>query len=132
MSTTPPPTDHNGDDADPVAPVDRGPVPGHTVAASPVVGATRNTDPHPVDDVLPVSESNPEDDWTWVRPASGRRRKLTFSGHVRYVDGAEGERLRSKLGAVLRELLEWAYEHRAPSGAQPGEGVAHDVLERHE
>lgn len=34
-----------------------------------------------------------------------------FSGHVNHVGGAEGERLRAELAAVIRDLLAWAAEH---------------------
>ena len=36
----------------------------------------------------------------------GRSRR--YSGHVTYLDGAEGERLRGELASVTRELLTWA------------------------
>ncbi|MGH3428463.1 MAG: hypothetical protein ACREP9_00915 [Candidatus Dormibacteraceae bacterium] len=39
---------------------------------------------------------------------SKRGRSRTFTGHVTYVGGAEGERLRRELAAVTRDLLEWA------------------------
>ena len=45
-------------------------------------------------------------DQTWKR---GKRRYYT--GFVERVAGAEGERLREELAAVLRDLLDWAARH---------------------
>lgn len=42
-----------------------------------------------------------------------RTKNWTFSGHVRYVSGAEGDRLRGELAAVIRDLLDWAATRRA-------------------
>ena len=36
-----------------------------------------------------------------------------FAGHVNHVGGAEGERLRAELAAVIRDLLAWAAEQRS-------------------
>jgi hypothetical protein len=35
-------------------------------------------------------------------------RDLTFTGHVTYLGGAAGERLRGELSVVIRDLLIWA------------------------
>ncbi|MGW4211715.1 hypothetical protein ACWEIJ_27240 [Lentzea sp. NPDC004789] len=42
-----------------------------------------------------------------------RTKNWTFSGHVRYVSGAEGDRLRGELAAVIRDLLDWAATQHA-------------------
>lgn len=42
-----------------------------------------------------------------------RTKNWTYSGHVRYVSGAEGDRLRGELAAVIRDLLYWAATQRA-------------------
>jgi hypothetical protein len=42
-----------------------------------------------------------------------RTKNWTFSGHVRYVSGTEGDRLRGELAAVIRDLLDWAATQRA-------------------
>ncbi|MDX8036567.1 hypothetical protein SK803_40775 [Lentzea sp. BCCO 10_0856] len=41
-----------------------------------------------------------------------RTKNWTSSGHVRYVSGAEGDRLRGELAAVIRDLLDWASTQR--------------------
>ncbi|MFC3898154.1 hypothetical protein ACFOWZ_42360 [Lentzea rhizosphaerae] len=42
-----------------------------------------------------------------------RTKNWAFSGHVHYVSGAEGDRLRGELAAVIRDLLDWAATQRA-------------------
>lgn len=45
----------------------------------------------------------------WSYDYRGRRgADVAFTGHVVYVSGEAGERLLGGLGAVLRDLLEWA------------------------
>lgn len=61
-------------------------------------------------------------DGEWSYHYRGQRgADVTFDGHVILVGGEAGERLRSELGVVLRELLEWAYDKRSES--QDGEGI---------
>lgn len=45
--------------------------------------------------------------WSY-RNKPTRGKNYTFTGHVRYVDGAEAERLRGELAVVIRDLLAWA------------------------
>jgi len=76
------------------------------------------------------AESGPEDQhknlenplgdppaWSYCQTGP-RRVSRTYTGHVTYVGGAEGERLRRELAAVVRDLLEWA----ARRDRQPSEG----------
>lgn len=51
-------------------------------------------------------ESDFRYDQTWLR---GQRRR--YHGHVERIGGAEGERLREDLAAVVRDLLDWATQH---------------------
>lgn len=44
------------------------------------------------------------------RKRGGDRR---FSGHINRIGGAEGERLRGELAAVIRDLLHWAAEQQS-------------------
>ncbi|MFB9727249.1 hypothetical protein [Haloechinothrix salitolerans] len=53
-----------------------------------------------------------------LRERGGRRHET----HVRYVDGAAGERLRSELAAITRELLEWA-AHASKQESEDGEAA---------
>lgn len=46
---------------------------------------------------------------SWQYNGENRRsRGRSYSGHVTYIGGAEGERLRDALAAVSRDLLDWA------------------------
>jgi hypothetical protein len=61
--------------------------------------------------------------WSY-RNEPTRGKNYTFTGHVRYVDGAEAERLRGELAVVIRDLLAWAAtEQRA---GQPDREVPDD------
>lgn len=61
-------------------------------------------------------------DREWSYHYRGKRgADVTFDGNVILVDGEAGERLRTELGAVLRDLLEWAHDKRSQS--QDGEGI---------
>jgi hypothetical protein len=53
-----------------------------------------------------------QQEWQYNQTRS-RTKNWTFSGHVRYVSGAEGDRLRGELAAVIRDLLDWASTQRA-------------------
>lgn len=45
----------------------------------------------------------------WEYHGGGKRGRVShYSGHVTYIGGAEGERLRDALAAVSRDLLDWA------------------------
>ncbi|MFF3573709.1 hypothetical protein ACFYXQ_38720 [Nocardia jiangxiensis] len=51
-----------------------------------------------------------------------RRSERQFSGHVRFLHGAQAERLRGELADVVGELLDWAAkqqsaDHSAEGGA---------------
>jgi len=59
---------------------------------------------------------------TWSYCQTGPRRiSRTYTGHVTYIGGAEGERLRRELAAVVRDLLEWAAQ-RDPQPSEGGDG----------
>lgn len=60
--------------------------------------------------------------WTYTG-SSERGRALHFSGHVTYLGGAEGERLRGELSAVMGDLLRWAVVAR---------NAAEDLSDHHE
>lgn len=57
---------------------------------------------------------NGSDQQEWQYDQTRNRTKnWAFTGHVRYVNGAEGDRLRGELTAVIRDLLDWASSQRA-------------------
>jgi hypothetical protein len=62
------------------------------------------------DDTIPAGTEFPRN----AEPAYNRPQEhkpgWTFTTRVEYADGAEGERLRTELTGVIRELLEWAAE----------------------
>jgi len=58
--------------------------------------------------------------WSYCQTGP-RRISRTYTGHVTYVDGAEGERLRRELAAIVRDLLEWA-SRRDTQPSEGGEG----------
>ncbi|MFG3253675.1 hypothetical protein [Streptomyces sp. NPDC048172] len=51
-------------------------------------------------------------EWQHTSPEQGAVPRR-FTGHVSYLTGAEGERLRADLALVLRDLLAWAEGARA-------------------
>lgn len=58
---------------------------------------------------------------------SENERVHSFEGHVTYVGGAEGERLRGALSVVIRDLLEWAARDSGADGSadqETGEAAA--------
>lgn len=55
--------------------------------------------------------------WSYCQTGP-RRTSRTYTGHVTYVGGAEGKRLRRELAAVVRDLLEWASQRET----RPQEG----------
>ncbi|MDX8035843.1 hypothetical protein SK803_37075 [Lentzea sp. BCCO 10_0856] len=79
-------------------------------------------DPQPHDDaiVVPLPRKAPDGDIeipphaipeqvVWRYDGTGKRtQNWTFSGDVRYVSGAEGDRLHGELNAVIHDLLDWA------------------------
>lgn len=60
----------------------------------------------------PLGTVTGDTDWRYHHKRRGRR-DLTITGHITYVGGAEGERIRGRLAATLAELLEWAKDHRS-------------------
>lgn len=62
----------------------------------------------------PRAPGTADGDATWCYEQSyrggGRRH---FTGDVSYVGGAEGQRLRAELAAVVADLLRWARQHQA-------------------
>lgn len=64
------------------------------------------------DDIaIPTPETIPGAVESTYNQTEGRSRsRWAFTGQVEYVGGAEGERMRTQLAAVLRDLLEWAAE----------------------
>ncbi|USX51234.1 hypothetical protein [Lentzea sp. HUAS12] len=68
------------------------------------------------------SESRPEeaiDDVAWrYHQKGGRRKDRTYSGHVTYVGGAEGERIRRDLAAAIKDLLVWINERENRDGRE--------------
>jgi hypothetical protein len=55
--------------------------------------------------------------WSYCQTGP-RGTSRTYTGRVTYIGGAEGERLRRELAAVVRDLLQWA----ARRNRQPSEG----------
>lgn len=52
-----------------------------------------------------------EPGWHYAqKPARGSHRR--YCGYVRYVDGAEAQRLREILPDIIRELLDWAAQQQ--------------------
>jgi hypothetical protein len=83
-------------------------------------------DPNAAGQAEPASEDHPDNladtlgeppAWSYCQTGP-RGTSRTYTGHVTYVGGAEGERLRRELAAVVRDLLEWA----ARRDTQPSEG----------
>lgn len=67
----------------------------------------------PVGDTEPLRDNSSSLDERQYNQIRNRTKNWTFSGHVRYVSGAEGDRLRGELAAVIRDLLDWAATQRA-------------------
>lgn len=66
--------------------------------------------PRKADDIeIPTPETMPNAVESTYNRTEGRS-GWAFTGQVEYVGGAEGERMRTQLAAVLRDLLEWAAE----------------------
>jgi hypothetical protein len=97
--------------------------------------AHRNQDPPKDDhgaDVIHFSTSAEEqatkesskdcrDQGVWrYHQRNARGRDLNYIGHATYIGGAEGERLRSELALVIRDLLDWAATHES-AAASPEE-----------
>jgi hypothetical protein len=59
-----------------------------------------------------ASKSCPDGEIWRYHQRSTRGRDRNYVGHVTYIGGAEGQRLRGVLGAVARDLLAWAVTHR--------------------
>lgn len=69
-----------------------------------------------------ANSQNVGGDHEWRYHYRGKRgADVTFEGHLVPIAGEAGERLRRELGAVLRELLEWAHDKRSES--QDGERI---------
>lgn len=68
---------------------------------------------------LPITTSDQVVWWyDQTRKCGGNRR---FSGHVNLIGGAEGDRLRSDLSAVIRDLLQWSAEQYRDQSTEDGE-----------
>jgi len=64
--------------------------------------------------------NSPFDQETWEYAGhSERGRVQQYTGHVTYLGGAAGERLRGELAAVIEELLRWAADARAAAEESP-------------
>lgn len=62
----------------------------------------------PEDETEKASKTG-SDQGNWEYRGGGKRGRVNrYSGHVTYIGGAEGERLRDALAAVSRDLLDWA------------------------
>jgi hypothetical protein len=62
----------------------------------------------PPDNAIPTTELNPDAAGVTYDRTDERRPGWVFTGQVEYVGGAEGDRMRAQLAAVIRDLLEWA------------------------
>lgn len=67
----------------------------------------------PVGDTKPLRDNGSEHNEWHYNQIGNRTKSWDFSGHVRYVSGAEGDRLRGELAAVIRDLLDWAATQHA-------------------
>jgi len=67
----------------------------------------------PIGDTGSLCDNGSDLDKEQYNQIRNRTKNWTFSGHVRYVSGAEGDRLRGELAAVIRDLLDWAATQRA-------------------
>lgn len=70
-------------------------------------------DKPPVSGMEPLCNNGSEHHEWHYNQIGNRTKSWAFSGHVRYVSGAEGDRLRGELAAVIRDLLDWAATQRA-------------------
>jgi hypothetical protein len=85
--------------------------------------------------VIPLPRTAPDDDIESLPPTGsdqavwryyqGRKRgaNRSFSGHATSVGGAEGERLRGELAAVIGELLDWAARQSHNESIEDGEAA---------
>lgn len=64
----------------------------------------------PDDDVENLPKTGHEQDVWCYDQQQKRVRSRRFSGHINRVGGAEGQRLRGELAAVIRDLVYWAAE----------------------
>lgn len=67
----------------------------------------------PDDDAGNLPEMASDQAVWWYDQKRARGGDRRFHGHVTRVGGAEGERLRGELAAVVRDLLEWAAEQQS-------------------
>lgn len=93
------------------------------------IAAYRRRDTHAENaEQLPESSAEIDADHVeWRYHYHGKRgADVTFTGHVIPVGGTEGERLLHELGAVVRDLLEWAY-NQSQSEQSQSEHAQRDV-----
>lgn len=67
----------------------------------------------PDDDVENLPEIATDQAIWWYDQKRKRGGDRRFSGHINRIGGAEGERLRGELAAVIRDLLRWAAEQQS-------------------
>jgi hypothetical protein len=79
----------------------------------PLIPVQRSASP----EFLDSSDRDPEGYDEWSYDYRGKRgAAVSFTGHLIYIGGEAGERLLGELGAVLRDLLEWAYDQQQSEG----------------
>ncbi len=60
----------------------------------------------------------------WYDQRRKRNNNRTYSGHIKYVYGAEADRVRGELAAVIRELLDWsARQHADDQSIEDGDAA---------
>lgn len=77
---------------------------------------------HLTDPIPAISPNTGADQAEWCYYETRKRgTQRRYTGQINTVSGPEGERVRSELAAVTRELLKWALEHREKDAGRRGE-----------
>jgi hypothetical protein len=81
------------------------------------------------DDHIENLSITPPQQHVWQYDQRGKRGKhRRYTGHVTPIGGAEGDRIRGELAAIIRDLLDWATRHtETPDTDSPQGGGADDI-----
>lgn len=64
--------------------------------------------PAPDDHIENLPRTDPDQSEWWYDQRGKRGKNRRYIGYVTRIDGAEGDRIRGELAAIIRDLLNWA------------------------
>ncbi|WP_190818676.1 hypothetical protein [Saccharopolyspora pogona] len=88
-------------------------------SGDPIIPSPR---PAPDDGIESLGRTGSEQAVWWYDQKLIRSGERRFSGHINTIGGTEGDRLRSELSAVTRDLLTWAAQ-QATESSEDGEAA---------